>query len=193
MKRVPRQAILLAMMMSVMACKTTSVAPAAKTDATTGATKVKKESTFSTDQVKEKVRALLAEKRFLSLVTIDAAKNPVVRAVVYVNDRDSIYVLSERDNKVKQVIAHPNIAFSINHYDEDWTKLLAIQMQGVGSVLQNTTEKEKAITMIQEKFAQYASMPIGVEDVEIMKLLPTKGIFLDNPSGYGTKLEVRYQ
>jgi hypothetical protein len=38
------------------------------------------------DQAKQKVKDLLARKRFLSLATIDALEHPVLRSVVYVNE-----------------------------------------------------------------------------------------------------------
>ncbi len=178
---------------SIISCKTAVGENGEKSlHATTGATKTTKSKEIPQDQIQQQVRDLLSKKRYLSLVSIDAAKKPVVRAVVYANDHDSLYILSENDNKVHQITANEDIAFSVDDYHEDWSKLVAIQMQGKGTVVKDEVEKKKAFEMLQKKFKQYAAIPMRVSDVQIIKIIPQKGVFLDNPAGFGTKHEVLY-
>ncbi|MBT8338495.1 MAG: pyridoxamine 5'-phosphate oxidase family protein [Desulfatitalea sp.] len=83
-----------------------------------------------------------------------------LRPVVYVNEGDTLYVLSLKDNKSQQIVANSNVAFNIDHYDEDWTKLQSIQMQGRAHVVEDDAEEQKALGMLIKKFKQYASMPL---------------------------------
>ncbi|MCP4108584.1 MAG: hypothetical protein GY749_24055 [Desulfobacteraceae bacterium] len=162
-------------------------------DAVTGATKVSgKKDSISQDQVKQKVRDFLKGRRYLSLATVDALGKPVLRSVVYVNKGDIIYFLSRKDNKVSQVAGNPNVAFNVDYYDEDWNKLQSVQMQGMASVIEDGKEKDEAMEMLLQKFKQYAAMSAGDYDSSIIRIKPVRGLFIDNPAGYGTRYEVVY-
>ncbi len=164
--------------------------PETEPDAIAGATKVSTKKAISQDKVKQKVRDFLKGKRYLSLATVDALGKPVLRSVVYANKGDIIYFLSQKNNKVSQIARNPNVAFNVVHYDEDWNKLQSVQMQGLAYILENGKEKDKALEILQQKFKQYASA--GEHDISIIRIKPVKGIFVDNPVGYGTKYEIAY-
>ncbi len=92
------------------------------------------------------VLSLVNDARVARLATIDFEEaKPHIVPVVFVFDGNSYYIpidkKPKRDNdperlrRVRNIQENPNVALLIDEYDEDWSKLFFVMIQGKGSVI----------------------------------------------------------
>ena len=144
-------------------------------------------------EAKEKIVNYLISHNLLSFATVDENGNPFVRSVEYVNDRSIIYFLTDaKSNKIRHIQNNSNVAFTVDEDLADWPKIQGIQMLGKAILVTDEEEKKKALDMLMSKFPQFAEMPSEGIEASIVKIEPTSGLFIDNPSGFGTRYEVNY-
>jgi PPOX class probable F420-dependent enzyme len=76
----------------------------------------------------------------------------------------------EKLKRVKNIQANPNIALLIDEYNEDWTKLYFVMIQGRASLISNKKGEqenelllllEKAHKLLSEKYHHYQKIGIG--------------------------------
>jgi uncharacterized protein YhbP (UPF0306 family) len=116
-----------------------------------------------------------------------------VRSVEYANHGPNIYFLTDGNSiKVKHIHKNPNIAFTIDEDLSDWSKIQGIQMRGKAVFVTDEKERKRVMDMYLSKFPQFTQMPSEGVEVCLIKIIPTTGIFIDNPSGLGTRYTVHY-
>jgi PPOX class probable F420-dependent enzyme len=84
---------------------------------------------------------------------------------------DGDVVVSVVDDKPKRstqlrrldnVRAYPAVSLLVDHYDDDWTQLWWVRVDGTARVLEAGTEHARAIDLLVAKYAQYRSLrPAG--------------------------------
>jgi uncharacterized protein YhbP (UPF0306 family) len=135
----------------------------------------------------------LISHNLLSFATVDENGNPFVRSVEYANDGPIIYFLTDgKSNKIKHIKNNSNVAFTVDEDLADWSKIQGIQMRGKATIVVDEEEKGKALEMLLSKFPQFAGMSSEGVEASIVKIEPTSGLFIDNPSGFGTRYELNY-
>lgn len=125
------------------------------------------------------LRTIIDNARVARLATIDSGCRPHLVPVVFVYDDDDYYYIPidrktkqsskpERLKRVKNIEANPNVALLIDEYNEDWTKLYFIMIQGRAILVSNELGKgqsqchlEKAHKLLSEKYYQYRKVGIG--------------------------------
>jgi uncharacterized protein YhbP (UPF0306 family) len=143
---------------------------------------------------KEKYVSYLASHNLLSFATADDNGNPFVRSVEYVNNGSNIYFLTDaKSTKIEHIKNNSNVAYTVDEDLADWSRIQGIQMRGKALIIGDKEEKERAMNMLRSKFPQFNAMPSEGVEVCIVKIIPTTGIFIDNPSGFGTRYEVHYR
>jgi PPOX class probable F420-dependent enzyme len=99
---------------------------------------------------KNHIQSLVNSARVARLATIDFDETkPHIVPVVFVFDGNSYYIPIDKKSKkdydpkrlrrVRNIQANPNVALLIDEYDEDWSKLFFIMIQGKGSLIGNFT------------------------------------------------------
>lgn len=142
---------------------------------------------------KEKMISYLESKNLLSLATVDEKGNPSVRSVEYVNRGADIYILSAGDTaKVKHIKNNNTIAFTVDEDLADWSQIQGVQMSGQAYIIEEIPEKKLAFDMLKQKFPQFEEMSLEINSVCIIKIKPTRGVFIDNPAGQGLRHTVDY-
>jgi uncharacterized protein YhbP (UPF0306 family) len=145
------------------------------------------------DEIKQKIEDYLVSHNLLSFATADAEGNPFVRSVEYVNDGHNIYFLTDgKSTKVKHIHENSNIAFTVDEDISDWSKIQGIQMRGKAVIVSEKEEEKRVMEMLLSKFPQFNKMPSEGVEICVVKIIPTTGIFIDNPSGFGNRYEVHY-
>ena len=92
------------------------------------------------------IQSLVNNARVARLATIEFDETkPHIVPVVFVFDGNSYYIPidkktkkdydPERLRRVRNIQANPNVALLIDEYDEDWSKLFFIMIQGKGSLI----------------------------------------------------------
>ena len=124
---------------------------------------------------------LLAGTRIGHLSTSDTAGAAHVIPICYAFDGHSIYsVLDQKPKRtslirlrrVKNILANPQVALVVDHYEEDWTRLWYILVTGHAELLLEGDEREQAIGKLRDKYQQYRDMDIDLNPV--IKITPVK-------------------
>jgi PPOX class probable F420-dependent enzyme len=97
------------------------------------------------------IRSLVNDARVARLATIDFTDiKPHIVPVVFVFDGDSYYIPIDEKPKtdpkqlrrIRNIQANPNVALLIDEYNEDWSKLLFVMIQGKGSLIGKLVEND---------------------------------------------------
>jgi PPOX class probable F420-dependent enzyme len=111
----------------------------------------------------------VAEGRVARLATVDDAGYPHVVPVCYATDGRAYYspidakpkrTPPERLKRVRNIRANSRVALLIDHYEEDWTRLRFVMVQGRAELLDGGTEWKAARTLLEAKYPQYRSLPL---------------------------------
>ena len=121
-------------------------------------------------------RALLEGTRRAVLATISSAGRPrlVPMAFALADTDDSVPVLySALDEKpksvadpralarVRDVLARPRVSVLVDRWDEDWSRLAWLRLDGVATLLEPTgtdaAEHASAVALLRDRYAQYAT------------------------------------
>ncbi|HLF29503.1 MAG TPA: TIGR03668 family PPOX class F420-dependent oxidoreductase [Xanthomonadales bacterium] len=69
---------------------------------------------------------------------------------------------STRLRRFDNVRANPAVSLMVDHYDDDWTQLWWVRVDGTARVLEAGTEHARAIDLLVAKYAQYRALrPAG--------------------------------
>ena len=113
--------------------------------------------------------ARLAETPVGHLATADGNGRPHVIPVCFAYDGRCIYSVLDGKPKrgsltglrrVRNILANPQVSLVIDHYDEDWTRLWYLLVQGRAELVEDGPEPPAAIDLLREKYLQYREMPL---------------------------------
>ena len=103
------------------------------------------------------------------LATADANGRPHVIPVCFVYNGQYIYSVLDAKPKrgsltglrrVRNILANPRVSLVIDHYDEDWTRLWYLLVQGRADLVEDGPEPPAAIARLRDKYPQYREMPL---------------------------------
>ena len=124
------------------------------------------------------MRGRAAAARVARLGTTEAGGRPHLVPICYVLDGDVLYTAvdekpkrSKRLKRLANIRAHAGVTVLVDHYEEDWSRLWWIRLRGNGRVIEEGPERERALSLLAEKYAQYRAQPpsgpvIAVEVLE---------------------------
>jgi PPOX class probable F420-dependent enzyme len=128
--------------------------------------------------------------RVARLATANAQSRPHLVPVVFVYagmrflipiDKKRKTVEPQKLRRLMNIRENPDVALLIDEYDEDWTKLTFVMIQGKASILNKlhdgNTWLQQAYQKLTIKYPQYQKF--GLEDTCIM-VEPKKAIFWQN-------------
>ena len=127
------------------------------------------------------LKTIIDKARVARLAIVDSECRPYLVPVVFAFDGKDYYIPIDKKAKhskpeilkrIKNIQANPNVALLIDEYDEDWTKLYFVMIQGRASLISNKKERqeqnelpllllEKAHKLLYEKYPQYQKISIG--------------------------------
>jgi PPOX class probable F420-dependent enzyme len=116
------------------------------------------------------------------LATVDSHGGPHIVPVCFVYDGTAIY--SAIDHKPKRtggysmkrlqnILQHPQVAFLVDHYEEDWPQLYYVLLRGTATILEDGTERQQALTLLEAKYPQYQERQLARSSGLVIKILPT--------------------
>jgi len=100
------------------------------------------------------------------LATVDQTGLPHLVPVCFAVEGDRIY--SAVDAKPKRspdlkrlhnIAAHPQVAFLVDHYEEDWTGVWWVRVDGTALVLDGGPERDRGVDLLCAKYEQYRARP----------------------------------
>jgi PPOX class probable F420-dependent enzyme len=110
-------------------------------------------------------RELLATARVAHLATSDQYARPHVVPIVFVWSEDILYTPLDRKPKhdddwhalrrVRNIETNGRVAIVVDRYDEDWSHLAWVMVEGVATILESGDERDAAAARLLAKYAQY--------------------------------------
>jgi PPOX class probable F420-dependent enzyme len=109
------------------------------------------------------LRGRVAEARVARLATIDPDGRPHLVPIVLAIAGDTLYSAVDAKPKrsralrrIENARARPEVTVLVDLYDDDWSRLWWVRLRGRARVLDDGEEAEHAITLLVQKYAQYA-------------------------------------
>ena len=124
-------------------------------------------------------RAMLRDARVGRLATADLRGRPLVVPVCFTLTGNVIYsaidAKPKRDpsrplRRVRNVLENPQASLVVDEYDEDWTRLSYVIVEGTAAVMSAGDELARAIDALTEKYPQYCAMPLSQEPGSMIRL-----------------------
>ena len=139
-------------------------------------------------------KTIIDKARVARLATVDTEFKPHLIPVVFVFDNGRYFIpidektkrsRPEKLKRAKNIQQNPNVALLVDEYNEDWTKLFFIMIQGKASIiggkkLEKQNEVlllEKAHNLLSDKYHQYQKTGIGEY---VIMIIPQKVITWKN-------------
>ena len=104
--------------------------------------------------------------RVAHLATADQYSRPHVVPIVFVLHGDTLYFPLDRKPKrdddwhmlrrVRNIETNGRVSIVIDHYEEDWSKLGWILLEGLATILESGDERDAAVRALAGKYPQYA-------------------------------------
>ena len=115
-------------------------------------------------------RELLLTARVAHLATSDQYARPHVVPIVFVWHDDILYTPLDRKPKrdddwhalrrVRNIETNGRVAIVVDRYDEDWSHLAWVMVEGVATILEDGEERDAAAALLVAKYAQYETLPL---------------------------------
>ena len=131
-------------------------------------------------------RRFLAGQRVARLATADAAGRPHVVPICYAFRGNTVYfTIDEKPKKrpgarlkrLANLRQNPSAALVVDRYDEDWSRLAWVMMQGRAEVLEGGAEHDLAQESLRARYPQLATMRI--------EGLPVVAVRVDHVTSWG--------
>jgi PPOX class probable F420-dependent enzyme len=128
---------------------------------------------------------LLREGRVARLGTADRAGRPLVVPVCYAYDGRACF--SAIDAKPKRVAArglrrvrnieqNPQVSLVVDHYDEDWSRLCWVIVEGRADLLTGGSVRTAAVDLLVAKYVQYQAMGLDREAATVIRIAPERAL-----------------
>ena len=109
--------------------------------------------------------ALVDAARVAHLATADQYSRPHAVPIVFVWGDGRLYFPLDRKPKreddwhllrrVRNIETNGRVSIVVDHYDEDWTTLAWVLLEGVATILETGGERDRATVALEDKYSQY--------------------------------------
>lgn len=113
----------------------------------------------------------LLDARVARMATSDQYARPHVIPIVFVYDHPYLYTPIDSKPKkvgdwrhlrrVQNVVTNGRASVLIDAWDEDWSKLRYVLLEGTADVLESGNERDHALALLEKKYPQYTQLPLG--------------------------------
>jgi PPOX class probable F420-dependent enzyme len=113
---------------------------------------------------------MLRAARVGRLATADAAGRPLVVPVCYAFDGEALYSAIDAKPKratgrglrrIRNIEANPQVSLVVDEYDEEWTRLRYVIVEGRAALLTGGETFGRAVDLLREKYPQYRAMGLS--------------------------------
>ena len=115
------------------------------------------------------MRRRIAEASVGRLATVDGDGRPHVVPIAFAEDDENLYFAVDQKPKrrrdlkrVRNIAGNPHVSVLVDHYEDDWTRLWWVRVDGVANVIAHEPDARRAIDLLVAKYPQYAQeRPLG--------------------------------
>ncbi len=121
--------------------------------------------------------AFLESQRVARLATVDEQACPHVLPICYALLDGILYTpIDEKPKRgnpttlrrVRNILANPRVALTVDHYEEDWTKIGYLLILGMAQVIETGGERPEALPALRAKYRQYARMDLEAQPLIVI-------------------------
>jgi PPOX class probable F420-dependent enzyme len=121
-----------------------------------------------------------SDRGFLS--TAGRSGRPTVVPVCFVYEDGTIYIPIDDKPKKKgttlarlsNLASNPSVAFIVDNYSQDWTKLSYLLIHGMGRVVDDEMEKSRTVDLLRKKYLQYLSLGLEIHRIMAIDIKETR-------------------
>lgn len=126
---------------------------------------------------------LLFQSRVARLGTADRAGQPLVVPVCYVFDGRACFsaldakpkrVAANQLRRVRNITENPRVSLAVDRYDEEWSRLCWVIVEGRADILTEGSERAAAVDLLLDKYAQYRAMGLDRENATVIRISPER-------------------
>ncbi len=126
----------------------------------------------------EPERTFCDQCRVARLATADAKAMPHLVPVCFAIMDDSLYITIDEKPKrtdiplkrLRNIIENPQIAVTMDRWDEDWSRLAWVMLRGRAEILTDGDEHDRAQARLRERYPQYRTMDLAPLPVIAMRI-----------------------
>ena len=123
-------------------------------------------------------RRFLDRNRVAHLATADRLGAPHLVPVCFCLDGMSLYITVDEKPKrldiplkrLRNIQENPAVAVTVDHWDEDWTRLGWVMLRGSADILAAGDEHDKAQQKLRLRYPQYRSMDLATLPVIAVRI-----------------------
>ena len=108
------------------------------------------------------MRKRIADAMVARLATVGAGGKPHVVPISFAVDGETIYFAVDAKPKrttdlqrLRNIAANPSVSVLVDHYEDDWTRLWWVRVDGTARVLSGGPDVDRAIDLLVRKYDQY--------------------------------------
>jgi len=127
----------------------------------------------------------LREGRVARLGTADRAGRPLVVPVCYAFDGHACFsaidakpkrLPAKRLRRIRNLEENPNVSLVVDRYDEDWSRLCWVIVEGRADLLTGGPVRTAAVDLLVAKYAQYRAMGLDREGATVIRIAPERAL-----------------
>jgi PPOX class probable F420-dependent enzyme len=120
--------------------------------------------------------------RIARLATADAAGAPHVVPLCYALVGEQFYfVVDEKPKRtrtglkrLRNIAENPRVALVIDDYDEDWSRLAYLLVQGEAAVVAEGEEYARGLDALRRRYPQYRAMALALPTHPMIRIAPRR-------------------
>jgi PPOX class probable F420-dependent enzyme len=112
------------------------------------------------------IRERVATARVARLATLGPDGRPHLVPICFAVAGETLYSAvdekpkgSQRLQRLENIRRRPEVTVLVDHYEEDWTRLWWVRLDGLARVLEEGTERRHALELLRAKYEQYRAEP----------------------------------
>ena len=114
----------------------------------------------------EEIDRRLKEARSATLGTVGPEGRPHLVPIVFAYRERRLYTAVDRKPKstrrlrrLRNIAANPSVSVLVDHYEDDWTLLWWIRIDGTARIIDAGSGFREGISLLTDKYRQYADRP----------------------------------
>jgi len=115
------------------------------------------------------MRRRIQSARVARLATMGGDGRPHIVPITFAPTDDALYFAVDQKPKksgdlkrLRNIEANPAVSFLVDHYEDDWSRLWWVRVDGRARIITDEAELETAITLLCRRYPQYRfARPVG--------------------------------
>ena len=117
----------------------------------------------------QEMRRRIEGARVARLATVARDGRPHIVPITFAPTEDALYFAVDQKPKrssdlqrLRNIESNPAVSVLIDHYEDDWTQLWWVRVDGRARIVRDGAELETAFTLLSRRYPQYRSArPVG--------------------------------